>query len=175
MEHTDLENKVKVIPKFDHAAAEEAIKNNGRIHYLKTIMEGEGFYHSVSTIGFTGQNKPELIIVGNIPTDILDLILNRVADAVYSRVEKLEDGLCVSITPLNPSEVNDYGSSVLTYKLVHVVGHFPEEMQGAQSFYGERVLLDYYQILWADENGNYPTHSDFNPVYNQPILAKPVH
>jgi hypothetical protein len=127
-----------------------------------------GYY---STIGLSERGWPELVTTGIVPLEDLEMIVN----AVVSYWETY--GVTLGIIEMLPTAYDEHNLTG-TYGRVNitpVIGEFPELLHGNERYYGIRKMVQYYQIVWSDEDLILPNEEGYDENLHQPILTGTLH
>ena len=154
----------------------ELIKENGFAPaFLAKSCEIPGFEEVpcgyLSTIGLNERGWPELVVTGIVPMEDLAMILN----AVVSYWE--EYGVTTGIIDMLPTciDVDQEFAMYGRVNIVPVIGEHADVVHGNERYYGLHHMVQYFQVIWSDEELILPNEEGYDETLHQPILTGRTH
>lgn len=125
----------------------------------------------LTTIGLSERGWPELVVTGVVPMEDLAMILN--AAVSYWETYGVTTGIIDMLpTVLDPEEgFAMYGR----VNIVPIIGEHPDVVNGNERYYGIERLVQYYQVIWSDEDLILPNEEGYDENLHQPILTGLTH
>lgn len=125
----------------------------------------------LSTIGLNERGWPELVVTGVVPLEDLAMIL----DATISYWETY--GVTTGIIEMLPTGLDLHEQYALygRVNIIPVIGEHPDVLHGNERYYGLHHMVQYYQVVWADEALILPTEEGYDETLHQPVLKGHTH
>lgn len=125
----------------------------------------------LSSIGLNERGWPELVVTGVVPMEDLGMILNAVV--TYWETYGVTLGIIEELpTCIDPAEgFAMYGR----VNIVPVIGEHADVLHGNERYYGLQHMVQYYQVIWSDEELVLPTEEGYDENLHQPILTGRTH
>lgn len=115
------------------------------------------------TLGLTTMGLPELVVTGNIPSDVIKGILDTVVDMAVDK-GKFTEGIVDVGSVLASGEALRFYLRPVRSRL-NVVRAYAIQ---ADARYGNEA--EYWQLLWADTQNILPTERGYSLTFLQPLL-----